>query len=656
MILPPIDIAVVIRDVNASNEAVEDQCLRARQAADIATRSARTADEAAAAAMRAEVAHRTVQAERPPRRAPLPRQVFLALITVALDGLACYFAAQALDGSQDSTLIWTGLFLGVLAGGGFVLDFYKDRNERTWHALVVLIGIFVTLLGTLRFWFLATIGGGALVPAIVGAFLFTGATAGFLSLGYRALRVAETPHAWRARRRARKARQAAWAARTAADRDAAERDRLIDAYLGHVRREVQKTCPLEQQLETEAAVREHLSGRRPLMNPRHVPALVRFVVVLGVLLTTLSGCRVTFSHPPTMRRLSLPAVRTSVLVIIANPDSALAMLAAGALAMNSVRPGERLLILDAQDGAVLASSQAPPSPSIQIAGPPAALPAHPTSFQKARHAQAVQQYQKAVLRNTASLRRQQQEGLAAWAKSVIAMADAGAILQSSQTVSISADLTAATSDLFSLRQAGLGYGPGTVVAIMGVDRTTARFTPTLPSGLQASSVVVDDFPGSIDEQAAWQSSLMQGGAARVVVLTPATEDQLVPVVQQGLDGAVTDTLTSVLFALGRYELQAAALPQMRRLLYLLTVKYPHATVIINGYTDNLPVPGGNLRLSQLRAQEVEEWLIAHGVVAGRLQAFGYGDTDPVAPNTAHGQPLNRRVVIVIDPATAAAVS
>jgi hypothetical protein len=37
MIFPPIDVAVLIRDVNASNEAVEDQCLRTRQAADTAT-------------------------------------------------------------------------------------------------------------------------------------------------------------------------------------------------------------------------------------------------------------------------------------------------------------------------------------------------------------------------------------------------------------------------------------------------------------------------------------------------------------------------------------------------------------------------------------------------------------------------------------------
>jgi outer membrane protein OmpA-like peptidoglycan-associated protein len=152
--------------------------------------------------------------------------------------------------------------------------------------------------------------------------------------------------------------------------------------------------------------------------------------------------------------------------------------------------------------------------------------------------------------------------------------------------------------------------------------------------------------------AAWQASLVQGGAARAVILTPATDDQLVPVVEQGLDGAVTDTLTSVLFGLGRYQLQAAA-PQLRQLQHLLTVEYSHATASINGYTDSLPAPGGNLLLSQRRALAVQDWLVAHGVTVGRLQAFGYGDTDPVAPNTPNGQLLNRRVVVVIDPAVSA---
>jgi hypothetical protein len=264
MLMPPIDVAVLIRDVNESNEAVEDQCLRTCQAAEIAARSARTAELSTAAAQSATVAHRTVQAERPRRRAPLPRQVILALATVTLDGVACYFAAQALDGGQDTTLVWTGLFLAVLAGGEVALDFYRDRNLRVWRALVALTGVFVTLLGILRFWFLATIGTNGLVPAIAGALLFTAATAGFLSLGYRALRAAEPPQAWRARRAARKAWQAARAACATAHRDAKERDRLILAYLGHVRKLVLKTYPIDVQLVLESAVREHLSDRRAL--------------------------------------------------------------------------------------------------------------------------------------------------------------------------------------------------------------------------------------------------------------------------------------------------------------------------------------------------------------------------------------------------------
>jgi hypothetical protein len=257
----PMDVADLIRRVNASNEAVEDQCLRACQAAEIATQSARAVELSVTAAESATVAYRTVQAEHPRRCASLPRQVTLALITVALDGVACYFAAQALDGSQDATWVWTGLFLGVLAVLEVALDFYRDRNLRVWKALVALAGIFVALLGVLRFWFLATIGTDGLVPAITGAFLFTAATAGFLCLGYRALRVAETPQTWRARRAAGKAWQAARAAHATANRDAGERDRLILAYIGHVRKLVLKTYPADVQVALESAVRSHLADR-----------------------------------------------------------------------------------------------------------------------------------------------------------------------------------------------------------------------------------------------------------------------------------------------------------------------------------------------------------------------------------------------------------
>ena len=190
----PARVAALIGDVNASDEAAQDQCLRARQAAGIAARSQRAAEQAAAEARTAEAAHQAVQAAHPRRRAPLPRQVTLASGTVVLNGLACYLAAQALGGSLDATLAWTGVFLGVLAGGEATLGYYRDRGGHAWRVLVMLTGFVVVLLGALRVWFLAAAGTG-LVPAIAGACLFTVTTAGLLTVGYRVLRVAETPPA-----------------------------------------------------------------------------------------------------------------------------------------------------------------------------------------------------------------------------------------------------------------------------------------------------------------------------------------------------------------------------------------------------------------------------------------------------------------------------
>jgi outer membrane protein OmpA-like peptidoglycan-associated protein len=383
------------------------------------------------------------------------------------------------------------------------------------------------------------------------------------------------------------------------------------------------------------------------------PLFVRFMFMLGALAIATSGCRIVpQGQAQGTRSLVLAHIRPSVLVIIINQGSLPALRTAGALVESTARPDEQVIILSARGGATLASSDAPGPPTASVPAPPTA-PRHPTSFQRARYNQAIQHYRSMVSRDRAALLRQQQRQLNAWAASLIVQADGRPVLQSTRDMSIGADLGVAAADIASMRQAGMPYGTATVVAVMGVDQTVAQSPSVPPADLQTSDVVVDNFSGSVDEQAAWQSSLVQGGAARAVVLTPATNDQLATVVREGLDGAITDTLTSVLFAPGQYTLQPAAIPQMRRLLHLLAVSYPHATANVNGYTDSLPVLGGNLRLSRLRAQEVERWLIAHKIAAGRLQAFGYGDTNPVAPNIPTGQPLNRRVVVVIDPALAA---
>jgi len=371
-----------------------------------------------------------------------------------------------------------------------------------------------------------------------------------------------------------------------------------------------------------------------------------------VLAASVSGCGLLpVPRPVTARTLTLPAARSSVLVIITDQGSSTAMEITGALLGGSARAGERVIVLGDRGGALLASSMAPVQPSQRAPEPPAPLPAHPTSFQKARYQKAAQAYQAELKRARQSLQDRQRAGLASWARRLTTQVDSSARPPHPGDPDISAALGQAAAALSSLRQSGDGSATPDTIALIGVGPAIAPSAPSVPASLQGSTVVVGDFQGTTDEEAAWQASLDQAGASRAVILTPATDNQLGPTIQQGLDGAVTDTLTSVLFGLGQFTLEPAALPQLRKLLHLLTVTYPTATASIDGYTDDLPAPGGNLQLSERRAQEVLSWLLANNVAASRLQAAGYGDTDRVAPNSPSGQPLNRRVVVIIDPAT-----
>jgi outer membrane protein OmpA-like peptidoglycan-associated protein len=125
-----------------------------------------------------------------------------------------------------------------------------------------------------------------------------------------------------------------------------------------------------------------------------------------------------------------------------------------------------------------------------------------------------------------------------------------------------------------------------------------------------------------------------------------------------LNARVTDrglvlTLGDVLFTSGNSDLRSGGTAHLDKLVAFLN-RYPSREVMIEGYTDNVGSQDYNQGLSERRAESVRHYLRGQGIDAGRLEASGKGESNPVADNeSATGRQQNRRVeVIISNPATA----
>lgn len=68
---------------------------------------------------------------------------------------------------------------------------------------------------------------------------------------------------------------------------------------------------------------------------------------------------------------------------------------------------------------------------------------------------------------------------------------------------------------------------------------------------------------------------------------------------------------------------------------------------VGGYTDSKGDSNFNLRLSQKRAESVKDYLVRRGIDSSRIVAVGYGEQEPIAPNTTEeGRAKNRRIEII----------
>lgn len=123
-----------------------------------------------------------------------------------------------------------------------------------------------------------------------------------------------------------------------------------------------------------------------------------------------------------------------------------------------------------------------------------------------------------------------------------------------------------------------------------------------------------------------------------------------------LQGAIKVAVNSdLLFPSGGWQMPADAQSLIARIAPVL-VPIQQTQILVNGYTDNVPIGPeliakgvtSNQQLSQMRAQNVADFLMAQGVRPNLVAVRGYGDAEPVASNdTAAGRAQNRRVELTL---------
>jgi outer membrane protein OmpA-like peptidoglycan-associated protein len=108
---------------------------------------------------------------------------------------------------------------------------------------------------------------------------------------------------------------------------------------------------------------------------------------------------------------------------------------------------------------------------------------------------------------------------------------------------------------------------------------------------------------------------------------------------------------NITFDSGQSDIKSTFLPVLDSVI-LVVEEFDKTLIVIAGHTDSSGSEELNQNLSERRAQSVANYFSAAKVMKERLESVGFGESNPVAPNsTAQGKELNRRVEITLLPIT-----
>ncbi|RZK59994.1 MAG: OmpA family protein [Pedobacter sp.] len=135
-------------------------------------------------------------------------------------------------------------------------------------------------------------------------------------------------------------------------------------------------------------------------------------------------------------------------------------------------------------------------------------------------------------------------------------------------------------------------------------------------------------------------TVVDGSGCPLKVPAPQVTERVI--VTEADRKVVADAISNLEFDLGKATIRAKSYPTLNRVAALLMEK--NFSLKLAGHTDNTGSDALNLRLSKDRAESVKAYLVSQGANASRIEATGYGESQPIATNaTPAGRQQNRRV-------------
>ena len=118
--------------------------------------------------------------------------------------------------------------------------------------------------------------------------------------------------------------------------------------------------------------------------------------------------------------------------------------------------------------------------------------------------------------------------------------------------------------------------------------------------------------------------------------------KLPPITLKKIEAGKNIVLNNIFFDFGKATLSPSSKPELDRVATVLKDN-PSMKIEISGHTDNKGSATFNVKLSEMRAKSVVDYLVTNGISSNRLTYKGYGLLKPIASNeTEEGRQQNRR--------------